>query len=108
MDKEVLCAASTADGGGNDNRGRADGCGEGSIGQADGNTITRDRIAVKRSARQSSTRRGEYGTRANCSRTQPLERQRTTAPTDAREDKCEGLHTKEDEHRKRRRQQDQV
>jgi len=63
MDEEVLRAAATADGGGNDNRDRADGCGEGSIGQSDGNTInnqeeTHDGIAVKRSARQSSTQRG--------------------------------------------------
>ena len=52
MDEEVLRAAATADGGGNNNRGRADGCGKGSIGQADGNTInnreeTREGIVVR-------------------------------------------------------------
>ena len=48
----MLLAAETADGGGNNNRGRADGYGKGSIGQADGNTInnreeTREGIAVR-------------------------------------------------------------
>ena len=55
MDEEVLCAEATADGGGNDNCGRADGCGKGRIGQADNNTInnrkeTRGGITVERSA----------------------------------------------------------
>ena len=52
MDEEMLCAAATADGGVNNNHGRADGCGKGSISQADGNTInnreeTREGIAVR-------------------------------------------------------------